>query len=340
MNQPDLIGQIVAWFRRLFNPRPGADQPLPSPTGGANTMANPQPVTRKVSLVIYNPTISSAGNRTLIEIMGWNDPDKLIEGLIADLFEVSHGYINYQIVERIVQNKFPVKEDGFQYTGADFLNCWQRGSGFHQPDAVNYYQVLGENDIIPKIQSGAIDEVWTVSFPYAGFYESRMAGPGAFWCNAPPLENTYSSGRRFVIMAFNYERGVGEMLESYGHRAESIMQHVFERLPDSQNLWKRFTRYDQVASGQAEVGTVHFAPNSLKDYEWGSSTTVPSRWRNWLNYPDLSGPPQPSNTKDWGNGNMRAHHRWWFSLMPHYTGRMGKLSHNWWEYIVDPDLAQ
>jgi len=29
-------------------------------------------------------------------------------------------------------------------------------------------------------------------------------------------------------MGFNYERGVGEMLEDLGHRAESILSHVFE----------------------------------------------------------------------------------------------------------------
>ena len=45
------------------------------------------------------------------------------------------------------------------------------------------------------------------------FYESIMGGAGAFWCNAPPMKNTAQCPRRFVVMGFNYERYVGEMLE-------------------------------------------------------------------------------------------------------------------------------
>ena len=65
-----------------------------------------------------------------------------------------------------------------------------------------------------------VDEVWIFGFPHAGFHESTMGGPGAFWCNAAPLKNTEASKRRFVIMGYSYERYVGEMHESYGHRAE------------------------------------------------------------------------------------------------------------------------
>ena len=38
------------------------------------------------------------------------------------------------------------------------------------------------------------------------------------------------AARRFVIMGYNYQRGVGEMLESFGHRSESILEKTFARL--------------------------------------------------------------------------------------------------------------
>ena len=69
-----------------------------------------------------------------------------------------------------------------------------------------------------------------------GFYESRMAGPGAFWCNAPQCENTDACRKRFVIMGFSYERGVGEMLEDLRHRAESELQYRRRSTPDRANL--------------------------------------------------------------------------------------------------------
>ncbi|MDD3147612.1 MAG: hypothetical protein PHD82_09945 [Candidatus Riflebacteria bacterium] len=36
---------------------------------------------------------------------------------------------------------------------------------------------------------------------------------------------------------------------------------------------------------------------------------------------------------EWGNGDMRLHHLWWFSRFPHHPGTFeGKLA-NWWKYI-------
>jgi hypothetical protein len=202
---------------------------------------------------------------------------------------------------------------------------------------VNYYALVDRNGLLQKVANVSIDEVWMIFYPYGGLYESRMAGPGAFWCNAPPLENTQAAGRRFVIMCFNYERGVGEMLESYGHRAESILERGFSGLSGDANLWSRFTRYDKITPGRAEVGTIHYAPNSRQDYDWGNPAPVLSGCRNWPCFPDLSGPPVRVTCAEWGNGDIRAHHRWWFSLLPHVPGQTGDRSNNWWDYILDPN---
>lgn len=336
MNQPSVFSQFVFRLRRLFGSPPAApkqsDQNQPQSMG-----ITPPPVTRKVSLIIYNPTIPSRGGRKLNEVMGWNDPDQLVEAMISDLREVSHGYADYQLAERIEINEFPLMIDNFRYTPDSYLHCWQTRSGFHQPDAVNYHLLLERSDILNKINAGIIDEVWMVFFPYGGLYESRMAGPGAFWCNAPPLDGTQTANRRFVIMCYNYERGVGEMLESYGHRAESILAQAFIGTIEKNNLWKQYTLYDKIAPGRAEVGNIHFAPNSQQDYDWGNLNMVPSRCRNWVNFPELSGKPVLVNCREWGNGDIRAHHRWWFNLLPHVEGKTGYITNNWWEFIVDPN---
>jgi hypothetical protein len=163
-----------------------------------------------------------------------------------------------------------------------------------------------------------------------------MAGPGAVWCNAPPLERT-SATRRFVIMGFNYERGVGEMLEDLGHRAESILAHVFRNARGDANLWERFMRYDKTQPGRAECGNVHFAPNSVRDYDWGNSRFVPSRCDAWLSFPDLGGQPRRVNCAEWGNGDLRLHHLWWFRHFPHAVGVTDGVSNNWWEYVIRVD---
>ena len=46
---------------------------------------------------------------------------------------------------------------------------------------------------------------------------------------------------------------------------------------------------------------------------------------------------QPWTTKNWGGGDMRAHHLWWYEHIPNTTGETDGISNNWWEYMVDPN---
>ena len=298
---------------------------------------------RRVLSIIHDPAIPFEGGRKLHQVLNWRDPDELAQKYIADVRECSYGLADFEIVERVEADGFPVKQDGFAYTPETYLACWRARSGFHQPDAVDYHRLLDEFDVIPKINSGAIDEVWLFGFPYAGYYESIMAGSGAFWCNAPPLEHRAGTRpaptRRFVIMGFNYERGVGEMLEDLGHRAESIIAKVFEGYYGETNLWERFTRYDKTHPGRAECGNVHFAPNSLSDYDWGSRRKVVSRCDDWLNFPNSlrEGVERQVDCREWGDGDIRAHHLWWFRHFPHVAGETNGVLNNWWEYVIQVD---
>ena len=94
-------------------------------------------------------------------------------------------------------------------------------------------------------------------------------------------------------MGWNYERGEGEMLESYCHRIESVLaltvgrgrRGIHQRNPD--NVWNRFTRVDKDFPGESEVGSVHYAPNSQSDYDWSNTNAVWTYADDWLTYPNL-----------------------------------------------------
>jgi hypothetical protein len=318
-------------FMESLGPDPSEKEPVGN---------NPAPVTRKVLVISFNPKVKSAGGKKLSQVMGWNDPEALTKGHIADLKQASYNYANYTVVERIEVDGMPVKADGFVYDPDAFVKLMKAGKGFHEADAVDYHRILKDHNIIAKVNSGAIDEVWLFAFPYGGFYESIMAGPGAFWCNAPALTGTDDATRRFIIMGYNYERGRGEMLENIGHRAESIMAHVFRNKKGDDNLWERFGRYDKTHPGKAEVGIVHFAPNSLKDYDWGNKTRVLSRAHVWKKFPNLEGEPVQMDTNDWGKGDTLAHHVWWFQHFPHITGGANGVAYNWWKYVIDPNTVR
>lgn len=330
----------MEWLRRARRHSPSG----PAGTGPGVSEALPAeaPVEPRVLVVNVDPVIESAGGRRLNALLGFNDPYQLAQGYCRDLAECSGGTVRYGIGDWLDVDYHPLKLDGFRYTDATFLAAWHgRGQPgaprFHEPDAVDYHALIRDFSLVERIEVGGVDEVWCFAYPYAGLWESTLAGPGAYFCNSPPVEGVPTS-RLFAIMGFNPERGVGEMLENFGHRTESIMRHVYGSWNPAhpQHAWDRFTRYDRVAPGQAACGNIHFAPNSLTDYDWGNRRPVLSSADDWLNYPDLTGRHRPMTAADWGHGDIRAHHRWWLTRLPQAPGRGpdGRLA-NWWRYVVD-----
>ncbi len=361
-NRGSLLQDMLGLLSRLLGGNPPAPNPPTVPTNPPlPTPASPgEPPTLfepRVLMIVYNPVIDAAAGKRLIDTMGWHDPNELATGYAADVLECSGGMVNYHIVERIEADELPVKKDGFQYKPADFVQHFRSGTGFHDPDAVDYEAIVAKFGLVRRIENDEIDEVWMFGGPYFGFFESSMAGAGAFWCNGPTVPKTERCSRRFVIMGFSYERGIGEMLEDLGHRTESVLAHRFgseaaldrayrpnhspEPIAAPANLFERFIRYDRTAPGQANVGVLHYAPNSLRDYDWGNMTMVSSCCDDWLEFPNLPDPPRyrPVNARAWGSGDVRLHHKWWFSRLPRAAGQTNGVWNNWWSYAVDVNRA-
>ncbi|MEW6358112.1 MAG: hypothetical protein AB1696_17395 [Planctomycetota bacterium] len=290
----------------------------------------------KVLVINFDP---SCGRAPLHEAARWNDPRKLTKEYIADVKKCSGGYVQYQVTEWKDVNNFPVLKDGFRYTAKQYMDCLQSGKGWHDPDNVDYVAIIKEFDLAKRVEEREIDEVWLWGGPYFGYWESTMAGKGAYWCNSGPVEGV-ECPRIFVIMGFNYERGVGEMLEDLGHRTENILAKVFGRWDNLKpmeelNAWERFTLIDKHRPGHAACGNVHYAPNSESDYQWGNQRKVLSSGDDWLHYPRLTGKKRLVNCTEWGNGDCREHHRWWFRHLPRASGRTDGKLNNWWDYVID-----
>ncbi|HEY2980628.1 MAG TPA: hypothetical protein VGJ22_05570 [Anaerolineales bacterium] len=332
------MGNLLDLISRLF----GTKKPPPAPVRPVAPPDSPnepaQLTLSRVLVLVYDPVMDSATGRKLSETQGWYRVEDLATGFMSDILKCSGGLARYQIVQRIDIAEFPPKTDGFRYTPETYMNVLRGVTPPRMPQEADYGAILTRFKVLERVARNEIDEVWIIAFPHAGLYESTMGGPGAFWCNAPPLKNTAASQRRFVVMGFSYERNVGEMLHSFGHRAESIVMRAFEKLSGEANLWQRFTRYDLVAPGKAAVGTVHFAPNSTRDYEWDNARTVTSECYDWLNnFPNFKGDRRPVNTAEWGNGEPRAYQQWWLKHLPKVAGRKNGVHNNWWQYIMNPN---
>ncbi len=304
----------------------------------ADSASEPAQITQsKVLLLVYDPIVDIASGTKLSQQQKWYKTDDLIAGFMADITQVSEGMARYQIVQRVDISEFPAKTDGFRYTPQTYMDVLRGTAAAHMPQEVNYNAILSQYSILQRVARNEIDEVWVFGFPHAGFYESTMAGPGAFWCNSPALANTSASKRRFVIMGFSYERFIGEMLEAYGHRAESILEKTFSKTTGAANLWNRFIRYEKTAPGKSACGDIHYAPNSQQDYDWNNSTPVKSECYDWqFNFPNFKGDVRTVDSSEWGKGDIREHHRWWFNHFPRVAGRRNKIHNNWWQYVVNP----
>jgi hypothetical protein len=53
----------------------------------------------------------------------------------------------------------------------------------------------------------------------------------------------------------------------------------------------------------------------------------------------LEGEPRLVDDSEWGDGAIRLHHLWWFRHFPHILGASHGISHNWWQYIIDPNTV-
>ena len=343
----DLLGGLESFLRSLIG---GGSNPADAVRHAATNGTTP--IDKKVLVISYNPRIRSRGAQPLNKIQGWNDPQKLTDQYVADMLECSYGYVRYQVVQFMDLDEWPLKADGFRYDEATYYQGRQ-GKGWHdgmgpngQPrDLFNYPALVNQYNLIERADAGELDEVWLWGMPYAGFWESHMVGPDGYFVNSNPMTYQGRGLRRFIIMGFNYERGAGETLHDFGHRTESIMKRRWDKARAPENLWERFGRYDKASPGRAEVGLVHWAPNTLTEYEKDNTRTVMSACDNWLHFPTLTGAPRPVTCTEWGvtagmpSGEVEHQHmKWWLKHLPHAAGQTCGVSNNWWEYCCDPDV--
>jgi hypothetical protein len=260
-------------------------------------MSDITPLTRKVLVIDFRPAAVPAG---------WNCSDDLIPKYIEAMRKASQDILTYQVVEKLDVPEYPVLMDGSQYTDTTYTDVLADGRTALRDANGNYLladyeQIIQKFDLLGKIEDAQIDEVWMFGGPYFGFYESRMVGRNAFWCNGPAMERDC---RRFVIMGFNYERDVKEMVHDYGHRVESLLAKQFGSEAYLRKMYRQqptsvpANPYEQFL---LDVGTVHRKPGgqeySQDEFAW-LSALQPEWWPPTID-PNLVGVPQQVEQKSW-----------------------------------------
>jgi len=305
----------------------------------------------KVALVMQDQIIDPVNGRKIHQVRGWSNPVSLANQLNSEFSEASDGVVQFQIVETHDDQVVFSRLDG-QFMTVDtltyFFSSNSRLYGRDTPGTMqhiaevenriqfDYNAMIDYYGLADKRNNGQVDEVWVYAYPFAAMYESRLVGPNGFWWNSPPLSHP-GLQRLISVMGLNYERGIAEAMESFGHRMESALWKAFGRWDGNaqeQNYWELFTTIDKDRPGKAQVGNIHFPPNGMSDYDYGNRRYVATYADNWKRYPILLDQSRVINCTEWGCSHV-GYLRWWYNHLPRYVGVTDSVLNNWWLYWLD-----
>lgn len=274
--------------------------------------------------------------------------DTMTQQTITVLEQGSHGTVTYRVFGRIeIQEKYPLTR-GTSY----------KATGYNPP-LVDYAAILKRIDIAAWVAKG-VNQVW-LHGPQNDdehiCFETLMFSQWGNISNSDQLTKLPTAQNSYIQIFFNVDTGAANVLESYCHQIEQLLDYVDQQtnpnLPIKDRLfWGKFCGVDrewglpQPTNGVYHCGWSHHQPNSINDYDWwlNSSRTVTSDMFDWR--PDGGGQTQQVNREtfnqtgqdDGGLGFKIA----WLRALPRngntltYQGR--KLT-DWWRFIGDFDGA-
>lgn len=300
---------------------------------------------KRVYVLVYDPILSNS--LKLSEYMGWYDYSFLTNQLIDYFKTVTDNRLIYSVAFTTEVSDWPELIDGFKYTEETYFDVYYGITPHHEPSRPNYYQFTNNPifDVCGKLNRGEIDELWIFADPYSGLYESRLAGPGAFWYNSLPLPGT-DCERLIPIMGFNYVMPLVAMVEDFGHRTVSTMDGIygFTQQNRTDNNWDRFRLVNFLSPDYdySGCGSVHFPPNGTYDYDYKNPDSTNTNCDDFFNYPNLGDPEDvkvPVTCTAWGCDHL-GYFSYWFNHIPKYFSvAPDGHSNDWWQYIADPNLV-
>ncbi len=301
----------------------------------------------KVVVLIYDPILESEGGKRLTEHVKANDPVEYSYILRNVIREASWGYINYEIVDIIRVDSYPIKVDGFRYTDESFADV--RKTQKRQPATSSYRGFFTENNLLERFQKEDITELWVWGASGMHFDEFAMYIPNRAARFGPtdnpwlyrPYDIPEELGRTTWVMGFNYEVGADNMIHSYTHRVESMAA-----LAMADGVWETYGRRDpwnvfswlemDHTGTPSQVGNCHVPPNGQSGYDYNNARRVMSWADNWSNYPDVRGKPRLISSTEWGN-NQFGYQKWILEHVPKFPGHTDFGYNNWWVYIANTD---
>jgi hypothetical protein len=220
------------------------------------------------------------------------------------------------------------------------------------PDAPmpDYNAIIARIDAKHLVEKEGVQEIWMWGYHgTVGLWESNMSSPTGDVSNSdrdnkdlPVFSKTYT------LYHYNYERGVGEMLENHTHQLEHLLNFADGRDVTPEDkwpellFWGKFVGSDvshKIVTNPARCGWTHYAPNSERDYDWENPRYVETDIEDWK--PDGIGKTQRMNADRWKRDGIKWR-VYWLQAIPGLDNGLsyrGKPLRNWFSFVANWDQA-
>ncbi|MBI2017823.1 hypothetical protein HYS92_02125 [Candidatus Daviesbacteria bacterium] len=262
---------------------------------------------------------------------------------------IYHGFkskstpaLKYKLVDtKEYQLPLPVSSDRVPWNTDSF-----------RPD---YKKMLNDINICDYVENRNVKQVWVWGYHTKVIEpaESNMSmgrDSSSFWpqqtygdiSNSERSDDLPICQKTYVLYNYNYERGLGEVLEDHGHHIEAVLSYVNYDL-----FWNYFVRPHGTQDGVNNCGWMHAPPNVTDEdqYNWTSKFRVQSACSDWK--PDGSVSTKSIDCTTWAGADctndMGASFKvWWMQNLPGMDNGLtyqGRKLRNWWVFIGDFDNA-
>ena len=320
---------------------------------------------KKVYVIIFDPIVTDSGGKKikfseyLINTKkSYNDPKILTNKVISSFKKATENRINYSVTKQTTTEYFPISVKGTSLNREDLEYCIAHAYDRIKEDRFNnlcnngadYIKIFDTYKICDDVNKSKVDEVWIWGYAYFGFSESALIGPNPFPYNGLTISNS-KCNKLVPIMGFNYERGLGEALHDFGHRAEASMTTVYQNWSEN----RKKTKWDLFGLVKAQstnynysgCGSGHYTPVSESDYDYDTGERTQDTVCD--NFSDFN----IFNSKDLLNKELKktkinckinpwlctqeGYLEWWFSKFPKYKGiDSDGVLEDWLGYVVEP----
>lgn len=333
----------------------------------------------KILGLVWNPIVQG---KRLHEQMGWVNPDAELHNAVYAL-NIACGNLYTIAVEELPLLAHTRKTFGsmslpefdgipHDYPADTWYNFFKAfSSNFHAwPNGGQLHvgKLLERSNLVARINSGAIDEVWLASPPVPAPFEGCMLHPigdTTAYTTHDTMIAVPGLQRRCILHHFQVENW--NAIHNYWHRVEAVLAHIWHRhvlgycdwdfggmsMQDVHTYAQLFTMTDLCRPGEAQVGSCHFMPNSKLGYVGDMDDAVPSGHHLWFEFP--RGFPLDLSRKDrydivsggtWANyaglSGSVSEYIWQLNHIPkgqrnwsEAPALFANRHTDWWKYIVD-----